>query len=401
MATVGLRKFTNPDTLKHIGDRYLIELLAPHRAFFAGRSLELPEAHPTSNLSPQGGEGNPTVVDCEKLAAIFMMPDTDMPHDLAEALFNIHEMATKEAMDQLLEAAEEHRLELDLPHNAEPADVAVRVWLRNKTLFEEIHAEHHLTRPKSFIYFTTDAETLPEFTPPTRETLATMEASMDNWFEKKRRGRGCRIFVYPRDGECWFMVRHGEPCRREGCMEDGNPSSIFYRPQQHDILVYDALRGEIRIHTGTKGELTLYLKTFGAHLFGRENFFPGDGKFTLAPLAEGSSSMNCLDVEGIEWVRLREVEVQWGHGTNAEREIRKSADLFAAFERRGHQIRADESLKRAVFHVKFADAKVPRSVTITPSNHAKYERDDDSAYLEAWLGKRGFILDQEDETETN
>jgi hypothetical protein len=277
--------------------------------------------------------------------------------------------------------------------------VAVRVWLRDKTLFEEIHAEHHLTRPKAFLYYATDEDPLPTFTPPTRETLAAMEASMDIWFEKKRRGRGCRIFVYPRDGECWFMVRHGEPCRREGCMDQGNPSSVFYRPQQHDILVYDSTHGEIRIHAGTKGERTLYLKTFGLNLFGRENFFPGEGKFTLAPLAQGSSSMNCLDVDGIEWARLREVEVQWGHGATAEREIRKSADLFAAFERRGHQLRGDDSLKRAVFHVKFTDAKLPRTVTITPSNHAKYEHDDDSVFLEAWLRKRGFILEQNNDDE--
>jgi hypothetical protein len=384
MATVALRRFTNPDTLKHIGNRLLNELLSPHRIFFAGRGLELPGA----------AEGE---VDCEKLAGIFMTPDTDMPRDLAEALFNIHEMSTKEAMDELLEAAEQHRLELNLPADAEPADVAVRLWLHDKTLFEEIHAEHHLRRPKSFIYFITNQDPVPQFTAPTRETLAAMEGSMDNWFEKKRRGRGCRVFVYPKDGECWFMVRHGEPCRREGSLENGNPSSIFYRPQQHDILVYDAARGEIRIHTGTKGERVLYLKTFGAYLFGREDFFPEAGKFTLAPLAQGSSSLNCLDVEGIEWVRLREIEVQWGHGTNAEREIRKAADLFATFERRGHQIRADDSLKRAVFHVKFVDAKAPRSVTITPSNQAKYERDDDSAYLELWLRKRKFIKDNEDD----
>ena len=388
MAIAALRRFTNPDTLKHIGDRYLVELLSPYRDFFAGRGLELPTA----------ADG---AVDCEKLAAIFMTPDTDMPHDLAEALFNIHEMSTKEAMDQLLEVAEERQLDLGLPGDADPADAAVRLWLLDKTLFEELHAEHHLTRPKSFIYFTTDAETIPPFTPPTCETLAAMEASMDNWFEKKRRGRGCRILVYPRDGECWFMVRHGEPCRREGCMEHGNPSSVFYRPQQHDILVYDLTRGEIRIHAGTKGERTLYLKCFGLHLFGRENFFPEDAKFTLAPLAQGSRSMNCLDTDGIEWVRLREVEVQWGHGVGAEREIRKSADLFAAFEHRHYQLPANDTLKRAVFHVKFADAKIPRNVTITPSNHAKYERDDDSVYLESWLQKRGFILNHENDHETD
>jgi hypothetical protein len=107
--------------------------------------------------------------------------------------------------------------------------------------------------------------------------------------------------------------------------------------------------------------------------------------------------MNCLDVDGIEWVRLKELEIQWGKGVNAEREIRKAVELFAAYERRGYKLKEVYDLKRAVFAVNFADAKVARSVTITPSNYAKYERDDDSAPLEAWLRKRGFIMEESGE----
>ena len=33
---------------------------------------------------------------------------------------------------------------------------------------------------------------VPEFTVPTVETRTAMEARMDAWFDKKRRGRGCR-----------------------------------------------------------------------------------------------------------------------------------------------------------------------------------------------------------------
>ena len=343
------------------------------------------------------------LVDCEKLAEILMTPATDMPRDMAEALFNIHEMATPEGMDRLQDAAEGRGVELGLNGEVDPAGLAVRVWLRDSTLFLEVHAEYHLTQPKSFLSYLTDTNPVPELTLPSRETLTAMEARMDVWFEKKRRGRGCRVLVYPRDGECWFMVRHGEPCRREGTHEQqGEPSSVFYRPQQHDILVYGAARGEIRIHAGSKGERELYRKCFGAYLFSDENFFPGDGKYALKPLArDGASSMNCLDVEGIEWVRLREIEILWGRGVDAEREVRKGADLFASFEKRGYRLKEEWNLQRAVFSVKFADSKIARSVTIRPSNHAKYERDDDSVFLEDWLRKRGFIIEETDEDEAS
>ena len=111
--------------------------------------------------------------------------------------------------------------------------------------------------------------------------------------------------------------------------------------------------------------------------------------------------MKCLDVEGIDWVRLREIEILWGRGLDAEREVRKGADLFASFGKRGYRLKEEWNLQRAVFSVKFTDSKIARSVTIRPTNQAKYERDDDSAFLEAWLRKRKFIIEESDDEESS
>ena len=205
MATVALRKFTNADTLKHIGGPHLFPLLSPHRLFFAGRGLILPleeklkaedgnsekqkaesrngdsTPHPES-LSPI--EAERAVVngighfDYEKLASIFMTPDTDMPRDLADALYLIHEMSTKEAMDKLQEAAERCRPPLDLNGADEPADVAVRVWLLNRALIEEVNAEHELARPKAFLSYLMDDGPVPQFVLPTDATRFQWEKRM-------------------------------------------------------------------------------------------------------------------------------------------------------------------------------------------------------------------------------
>ncbi len=393
MATIDLRRFTHPDTLRHIGVPYLVELLSPSREFFASRGLELP-------TSPTGGR-----VDCERLADIFMTPDTDMPKDLTDALYVIHEMSAPETMDKLIEAAEANDIDLALPDDPAPADVAVRLWLRARALLEETHAQHHLTRPKSFLSFTTDVQPAPPFTQPSDETRHAMETYMDAWFERKKRGRGCRLFVYPREGECWFMVRHGEPCRREGSLNNGQPDSVFYRPQQHDVLVYDIAQGEIRIHAGTKGERELYLRCFGRFLFGNENVFPGEGKYTLEPLIQyGVAALRNAGIEdSIEWVRLKELEIRWGDSTRGEiveTEIRKASDLFAAFDVRQFRLQASHVLKRAVFHVKFRGVRTSRSVTLEPTNKAKYERHEDSSAIVKWLQLRNFIVEETDEDAT-
>jgi len=130
----------------------------------------------------------------------------------------------------------------------------------------------------------------------------------------------------------------------------------------------------------------------GLHLFGGEDFFPGTGKYTLEPLrTDGPAALVCTDVDGMEWVKLKEIHFFWG-GSENEIEIRKASDVFAAFEARGRSLPAKSRIIRASFQVKFSDSKTPRTVTIRPSNIAQYTRDDDSAVVEEWLVKRGFIV---------
>jgi hypothetical protein len=187
------------------------------------------------------------------------------------------------------------------------------------------------------------------------------------------------------------MVRHGEPFKREEAARGAEPASVSYRPLRYDVLVYEPERGELRINAQSKGEKDLYREQFGKHLFGREDFFPNRDKYTLRPLrADGESCLECADVEGLEWVRLREVHLDWG-GPHGEYEIHKANDLFAAMRARSRALPGTPRLARAVFLVKFADAKRPRSVTIRPPNVALYVRDGDGAHVDEWLKKRGFL----------
>ena len=151
------------------------------------------------------------------------------------------------------------------------------------------------------------------------------------------------------------------------------------------------------MNTCNKGEKEIYRVEFGRNVFGNTDFFPGTGKYTLEPLRrDGAVSIVCTDVDGMDWVRLREVQFLRG-GTEREIEIRKAKDLFAALEGRGQSMPATAPILRASFHVKFTDAKSPRIVTIRPSNIAQYTRDSDADVVEDWFQKRGFIKQDEDE----
>lgn len=378
MATFNLRRFSRPGALKAIRPDHLLRLLAPERAFFAARGVRLPSA------------GSKDGLDYDGLVKVFMTPDTDTPPDLAKALYFIHEMATEDVMDGLLEECERKGIRID--DDATPADVAIQVWLRDPDLLQRKHAEQFLTRPRSFEYFQTAASPVPKFKSPSRETLAALEKDLDNWFMKKKRGQGSRVFVYPKSDAVWFLVRHAQPYERKGVIEGGESASLFFRGEAHDVLVYDRTLGELRMNSCSKGERETYLKKFGLHLFGDPEFFPGTAKYTLEPLrTDGAKSLVCTDVEGMEWVRLKQIEFYWG-GAQKEVEVRKADDIFAALDGRGRSLPAKVRIIRAGFSVKFTDSKTPRTVTVRPSNVTQYTRDDDSTVAEEWLRKRGFIL---------
>jgi len=158
------------------------------------------------------------------------------------------------------------------------------------------------------------------------------------------------------------------------------------------VIVYNPENGEIRMNARSKGEKELYRTKFGLHFFGDSEFFDGKSKFTLEPLREsGSASILCEDIEGIDWVRLKEFQIFRG-GTHKEIEIRKAEDIFASLEERDRSIPNGGRLSKASFQIKFADSKTPRTVTLSSGNRAQFKRDDDAEVLEKWLIRRGFVI---------
>ena len=386
MATYSLRRFAHPDGLKAITPEHLLALLKPHESYFESRGLML--------WSPST-DG----FDYERLVEVLMNPDSDTPTGLIDALFFVHEMATPECMDVLLQEAETNGILLDGNPDPTAADVAVQIYIQNKDILERKHAEQYLNKPRSFEYFQTEVRPIPDFKQPSTEQLAALEKDLDDWFEKKKRGRGSRVFIYPKPETIWFLVRHGDPFKREGSLEGDQSSSVFYRPEKYDVLVYEPTIGEIRMNACGKGEKDTLCREFGRHLFNNENYFPGKGKYTLEPLqTDGEASIVCTDVEGIEWVRLKELQFFWG-GVEKEIEVRKANDVFAAYAGRNRSIPQKVHILRASFLVKFTDSKTARTVVIRPSNIAQYTRDSDADIIESWLTKRGFIISELKEDE--
>jgi hypothetical protein len=238
MATFRPKIFFNPRLLRSIEPKRLLALLSPHRGYLRNRGLDLPLA------------GSPPHLDNEKLTEILAKPTSDAPQRLLDALYLIDEMSTPEGMEALLAAAKTAHMPIDDDSRQTPADIAVQVWLYSPAIIEQQHARRMLRRPRRFDSFRGRADSSRTVLCPLPKQMKPLEHDLDNWFDSQRRGRGVRVFCYPMGDQTFFMVRRGEPYRREETLEDGDVASLFYRPLKYDTVLYDRQTDERLLSAG-------------------------------------------------------------------------------------------------------------------------------------------------------
>lgn len=386
MSTYNLRRFAQPDVLKHIQQDNLITFLKQYEKYLIGRRFNF-------DLDEDGE------LDFETLCQILMNPSEDMNIDFVEALFFIQEMSDDKHFEELNAQAELN--DIAVHEDATTADLALALWLHDPELLKRPHAEAMILKPKSFMYFQSEQKSPDVFALPKSEIMRTLEEDMDTWFLKNKRGTGCRILPVSAEDEdkTYFLIRHGMPFKREGKIESGQSKTIFYRPEFHDVIVYDRANNELAVFnkSGAKKERTMYVDLFSQHLFGQTEYFPSEEKYTLQPLIDNRvDALACADIDGLEYVKLVEIQHQFC-GPYNDRQIFRSNDIFASLASREHQFPNFGKLVSACFSVKFENTKRPRMVKIRTPNIANFDRKEDSQLIETWLRKRGFVNEQKAE----
>ncbi len=311
------RRFTDVEFLKSISPGNLFDFLSPFNEELFELGLEL-------------GKNRNMPLDYEQLIHLLVNADPRIPKGLVDAIYYVHEMSTPDGMNALLGGAP-HLLKFT-GGEPTPGDVAIVAWLQNRPLLEEKLSERFLERTKSFVYYQGSATAAKKSISLSDPNKAAIEADFDTWFQSKRRGRGAKIFLHPRGNEVWFLVRHGDPMRRDGTYDNGKSDSVYYRPEKYDVLIYYLDLDRLAVHASTQGEKTLYRESLGKYLFGGKDYFTSSITYTLTPLqVSGEASLNCFGVEGMKWIRLKDIEID--HGSFTLTYKAKGSDLFAALGR--------------------------------------------------------------------
>lgn len=383
--TLSLKRFTNIAILKRIHTPLLLEFLSPYQEFLANqRLLTWPD--------------KPGDFDHSALVEILMSPSVDTPEELLDALYFVDNLADPDCYDRILQEAEDAGINVNTAGGDDPTpeDLTLRVWLANPLILERVHAEMYRSKPKSFLsFFPVEAER-PDLGILGDTVCIALENDLNEWFHWKKKGRGARVFPFPREDGFWFLVRHGQRIKREETLEaDESSGSVFYRPAKYDVLIYYPDTGELAIFTETKGEQKTYCRLFGKHLFGDEKFFEFKNpaaKYTLQPLIDrGRDALFCRDVAGIEAIELYRLEYRRDLDYSNTRTV-SGDDVFGDMEANGPDLTEPGlHLVKAKFRVTFTGGR-QRIITIEPPNRAVFDRETDSPMIHDWMNKRGFIV---------
>jgi hypothetical protein len=244
---------------------------------------------------------------------------------------------------------------------------------------------------RNFHYFAGRGGRAKRFPKLSEEALQQLTEDLGDGFEAHKRGREAHAMIFDHGRRVWIVVRRGATFKQEGSTKGRKSSLQFYRPEIYDVLFYDTESDLISIHADAKWLRDLYRGCIGTYAFGDPNYFPPGEWLALDPLVrDGPACCNCEDVDGLEKVKLVEVQRHWFNQLH-EIDLKKADDVFVALGDRWHPFMRGGRLTKAVFKLWFAGAEKPCPVTLRPKNIASYDQHTDSAPIEQWLINRGFV----------
>ena len=379
MATNHFRRFSDIAFLRRLDFELLLTFLRQFEKYLTHeRSLKFDE--------------NLLTFQYQHLAEILLTPDSDMPMELVEGLYFVHELAQKTSEETLYRHLE--KAGIFPPEHLPVEDLLLLTLIEKPEILDYLHAEQYLVRPKKFETLFCRSDCSPTITD---DTMRLVETELNEWFSTQRKGRGVRIFHFVRPDGLWFLVQHGKQLKCDFTHEDnGDSRRIVYRPGTFDVLCFLQDRGEFRIHTATKKEREQYGRLFGRHFFGNDAFFQKGNdqkKYLLDPLKTLSKhTLACSDISGIKSVELLEIHVTHDERDNLRETYRTETNLLEHLEILAGRLTGDITIVRATFRLTFDGDSKARCVTVCAPNVTIYDREVDGLLVDRWLKSKGFLI---------
>lgn len=349
-------------------------MLAPHREYFEREGLDI------ARLSNDDA-------CARRLLAVFTEAVETMPGDLICALYLTDEVSDEEGMERIVQ--ESARLGIGLPPHGDdvtPGDFAVLVFLECPALIRMCHEKAIARQVKR--YYEYPSRDVRRFSRSNFEAIiAELEAVLGLWFEKRKRTRACKLFVYQDHSEVRILVSHGALFRADGNVTGALQfSRLGWRPQKHDSVIYDSATGILKIHAAFEPERRMYRESFGQALAGDPAFFADAACYTLAPLQSNDGVLRLVD--GLCEARIIEALVETDDPRCRQVSF-KGDDVTEILAGVASYGAPPGEIVRTVFALRFASGR-PRKLEMRLPNVADYERERDGEVYESFIQANGF-----------
>lgn len=310
-----------------------------------------------------------------------------LPAHLAEDLERIDELTDERGASTLLAVGRDAGLDLR-SLGVDPVQVAVAAFLDHRPVFERAFGRRAIETLRG----TTEFSGRPPATAPLFDAseLEALAASLGREFDARGRSAHCRI-EHTRDRErIVFTVARGalvkvdeavheEPAHRDLVCDSHQPvyfaeSTVRYRPQRRDTVVYDGRAGTLRVQAGDAATVRAYLSGFGALLFRDPAWFGDDPVVNLEPLTRLGPAVE-VPTPGIRAVRVvglivRDDSEEWGSGTFAI----DSEDIWSYQQKRLKGGLAHGELLEVIFRVWCEGRSQPAVVKVRTPRKVEWGR---------------------------
>lgn len=373
-------QYNNPSAFACVPKELFRRLLDPYAAACVAHGLD-----------PATLDDDPPSND--RLWTLFSEHTRELPPPLLTAMCRIDDLADEAGQERLIDAAMTRGVQLAIElTNQHARRLAIMMFLDYPELFDVAHGKRVVETTKAFRLF--GSTTPRQAKMPERDPLDSLAVRLSGRFKTLGFGRHSRIRPYEEPDQLCFVVSHGRYLNRVEAVEesanDAHESVASFRPQKHDLVVYDNRRLCLMVHAGDPRTVALYRETFAELLLGRGDALDRERMVTGEPLVRRRAAA-LRAVPGMSRVRLAEVLLE----VEAPKPYRvhfRGEDVFSAIDDLDTDVLDRSEVQYAKFRAWYTSGGKPRVIELRPESRVEFDPRKDADVTRAFLDSNGFLV---------
>ena len=373
-------RFCNPESVANVSNRFLNQLIRPHVAGIRAAGTPAPDGDLTD----------------DQLRDVLSGPES-LPAALIEQLAQIDQLASPRNFDALLESV--GGLGCEPGENITAGDLVVMLILQAPEVIERLSAELQRYTGRRFDAYVALGCMPPQLRSIDGDREAHLERAITRELGASRGGHGVRVHSFSEAEGFRLMIRRGHAlvCEPSIDRESGETRRIMYTPEGYDVILYDLIRGELKISARRSADIPMYLRAVGDAVFGDSTLFVGDGLaqvYGLDALRDGLGMP--LFTGGVpELSRAYVTSLKWRHRGGLGLVTNWTArDVQQSLRATGVVLPRDAELLSASFRLVKQNGK-HFVVTLTPPVSIRVTQEADLPLAQRFLTARGMCNGKE------